>query len=105
VKEAKILESDDEGRGLRGRVPRRRARQEHSLRARLRLRGRAPRVLVAVRRRGHAATPRRQLSLRVRRPGFDARAVRPRGRARDAASRSRQATRRRAHHGQRPSRS
>ena len=41
VKEAKILEVDDEGRGLRGRVPRRRARQEHPLRARVRLHRRA----------------------------------------------------------------
>ena len=39
VKEAKILERDDEhGRGAAGRVPRRRARQEHPLRARVRLR-------------------------------------------------------------------
>ena len=37
VKEVKILEVDDEGRGLARRVPRRRARQEHPLRARVRL--------------------------------------------------------------------
>src|SRR5437764_321939 len=58
-------------------------------------------VLVAVRGGRHAASPRRQLHVRVGRAGADPGAVRPGGRARIAGAGPREATRRRAHHGQR----
>ena len=67
VKEVTVLERDADGRGSPGRVPGRRARPEHPLRARVRLRRRAGGVLVAARRERQAAQPRRPVRLRGRR--------------------------------------